>query len=59
MRKKGLYFLPRSGKLLPMTEPGLLPQGPNSYIWRETNMSEIKKIVLAYSGGLDTSIIIP
>ena len=44
---------------MPMTEAGLLPQGPNSYIWRETNMSEIKKIVLAYSGGLDTSIIIP
>ena len=26
---------------------------------RSSNMSEIKKIVLAYSGGLDTSVIIP
>ena len=27
--------------------------------WEVITMSEIKKVVLAYSGGLDTSIIIP
>ena len=32
---------------------------PRAEIWRENRMSEIKKVVLAYSGGLDTSIIIP
>ena len=27
--------------------------------WELVKMAEIKKVVLAYSGGLDTSIIIP
>ncbi len=30
-----------------------------SLFWEEAQMSDIKKVVLAYSGGLDTSVIIP
>ena len=32
---------------------------PRKLFWEVITMSEIKKVVLAYSGGLDTSIIIP
>ena len=32
---------------------------PRKIIWEVKAMSAIKKVVLAYSGGLDTSIIIP
>ena len=35
------------------------PACPARDFMEELNMSEIKKVVLAYSGGLDTSIIIP
>ena len=31
---------------------------PRKLFWEVITMSEIKKVVLAYSGGLDTTIII-
>ena len=64
---QGLQFWPKSDRLTALNqgrqEPRFLRDGVldcgSGYIWRNWIMSEIKKVVLAYSGGLDTSIIIP